>query len=265
MAAGRTSSASDVANVISLCKENRLICVLEDHDTTGYGEDSAAYSLDQAVDYWISIKDALVGQENYIAINIGNEPIGNTNASQWTSATTAAIQKMRDNGFEHLLIVDAPNWGQDWEYIMRDNAQTVLDADEQSNTVLSIHMYSVFSAASTITSYLDTFEANGWPLIIGEFGWQFDSSQVDDQTVLSEAVSRNLGYLGWSWAGNNDPNPGHGDQFRSGPAHHLGRTDLQRHQRHQGHRAGSLDLRRHLIVQHQRAANHQQRAAVHQQ
>src|SRR2546430_15545433 len=36
------NSASDVANVVSLCKQNRLICVLEDHDTTGYGEDGAA-------------------------------------------------------------------------------------------------------------------------------------------------------------------------------------------------------------------------------
>src|SRR5690242_12471458 len=38
------NSASDVANVVSLCKANRLICVLEDHDTTGYGEDGAAYT-----------------------------------------------------------------------------------------------------------------------------------------------------------------------------------------------------------------------------
>ncbi|WP_205304155.1 cellulase family glycosylhydrolase [Nonomuraea montanisoli] len=29
--------ASDVANVISLCKQNRLICVLENHDTTRGG------------------------------------------------------------------------------------------------------------------------------------------------------------------------------------------------------------------------------------
>src|SRR4051794_12672456 len=36
------NSASDVANVISLCKANRLICVLEVHDTTGYGEEGAA-------------------------------------------------------------------------------------------------------------------------------------------------------------------------------------------------------------------------------
>jgi mannan endo-1,4-beta-mannosidase len=198
-------SLSDVQNVVSLCKAAKLICVLEDHDTTGYGEDSAAYTLDQAVDYWITLKSALVGQENYIVINIGNEPIGNTNPSQWTAATTAAIQKMRSNGFEHLLMVDAPNWGQDWNFVMRDNAQTVLDADSQKNTVLSIHMYSVFNTAASITSYLDTFQNNNWPLVIGEFGWQYDSTQVDDQTLMSQAVSRGIGYLGWSWEGNNDP------------------------------------------------------------
>ncbi|GAA4607116.1 mannan endo-1,4-beta-mannosidase [Actinoplanes octamycinicus] len=199
------NSASDVANVISMCKANKLICVLEDHDTTGYGEDSAAYTLDQAVNYWISLKSVLAGQEDYIAINIGNEPIGNTNPSQWTAATTAAIKKMRDNGFQHLLMIDAPNWGQDWQQVMLANGQAVLDADAQHNTILSIHMYAVYNQASTITSYLDTFKSKGWPLLIGEFGWQFAAGEVDDQTVISEAVKRGLGYLGWSWSGNTDP------------------------------------------------------------
>jgi mannan endo-1,4-beta-mannosidase len=199
------NSASDVATVIALCKQNRLICVLEDHDTTGYGEDSAAYTLDQAANYWIGLKSVLAGQEDYIVINIGNEPIGNTDPGQWTAATVAAVQKMRGNGFQHMLMVDAPNWGQDWQFTMRDNAQAVLDADSLHNTMLSIHMYSVFNTASSITSYLDTFAAKGWPLVIGEFGWQYDSTQVDDQTLMSEAVKRGIGYIGWSWAGNNDP------------------------------------------------------------
>ena len=112
---------------------------------------------------------------------------------------------MRDNGFQHLLMVDAPNWGQDWQNYMRDTAQTVLDADAQKNTVLSIHMYAVYAQASTITAYLDAIKAKGWPLVIGEFGWQFQSGEVDDATVMSEAVKRGLGYMAWSWAGNNDP------------------------------------------------------------
>ncbi|WP_250008716.1 cellulase family glycosylhydrolase [Actinoplanes sp. M2I2] len=199
------NTASDVTNVIALCKQNKLICVLENHDTTGYGEDGAAYTLDQAANYWIGLKSVLVGQEDYVVINIGNEPIGNTNPGQWTAATVAAIQKMRSNGFEHLLMVDAPNWGQDWTYVMRDNGQTILDADTRKNTVLSIHMYAVFNTASSITNYLDTFASKGWPLVIGEFGWQFAAGEVDDATILSEAVKRNLGYLAWSWSGNTDP------------------------------------------------------------
>ncbi|WP_433830648.1 cellulase family glycosylhydrolase [Actinoplanes sp. CA-015351] len=199
------NTAADVQNVIDLCKANKLICVLENHDTTGYGEDAAAYTLDQAVNYWVGLKSVLTGQEDYVVINIGNEPIGNTNPGQWTAATAAAIQKMRSNGFQHLLMVDGPNWGQDWQYTMRDNAQVVLDADSQHNTVLSIHMYAVFNTSTSIVNYLDTFKNNGWPLVIGEFGWRFDSSQVDHETLLSEAVARDLGYLGWSWAGNTDP------------------------------------------------------------
>ncbi|MDG4764073.1 cellulase family glycosylhydrolase [Solwaraspora sp. WMMD406] len=201
----RWGPSTDVADVISLCKQNRMICVLEVHDTTGYGEEGAAASLDQAVDYWISQKSALVGEENYVVINIGNEPIGNVNAGQWTAATVNAIQRMRDNGFDHLLMIDAPNWGQDWQNVMRADAQTVLDADSHGNTVLSIHMYSVYSSASSIVSYLDDFEANGWPLVIGEFGWRFNSGEVDHDTILAEAQARGMGYLGWSWSGNTDP------------------------------------------------------------
>ncbi|TYB55365.1 cellulase family glycosylhydrolase [Nonomuraea sp. PA05] len=201
----RWGPSGDVASVISLCKQNRLICVLEVHDTTGYGEEGAAASLDEAADYWISQKSVLTGEESYVVINLGNEPIGNVNASQWIDATAGAIRKLRANGFEHLLMADAPNWGQDWQYVMRDNAQTILDADSRRNTVLSIHMYSVFNTAAAITSYLDRFQANGWPLVIGEFGWRFNSGEVDDETIVAEARTRGLGYLAWSWSGNTDP------------------------------------------------------------
>jgi mannan endo-1,4-beta-mannosidase len=200
----RWGPSNDVANVVAQCKRNRLICVLEVHDTTGYGQDGAAATLDQAVGYWISQKNNLVGQENYIVINIGNEPIGNNNPGQWTTATANAVRRMRANGFQHLLMVDAPNWGQDQDHVMRDTAQTVWNADSMHNTVFSVHMYAVYNSASSITSYFDAFKNKGLPLVVGEFGWRFDSGQVDDQTLMAQAVSRGIGYLGWSWAGNSD-------------------------------------------------------------
>src|SRR5690349_7880390 len=123
------NSASDVVNVINLCKTNKLVCILEVHDTTGYSEDTSATTLAQAVSYWKEIKSALIGQEAYVIINIGNEPYGNNNAFGWINDTKNAIAEMRSAGFQHMLMVDAPNWGQDWQFIMRDNAVSILNSD----------------------------------------------------------------------------------------------------------------------------------------
>lgn len=199
------SSAGDVANVISLCKANRLICMLEVHDTTGYGEQSGAATLDQAVTYWDSIRSALIGQEAYVLINIGNEPIGNNDPAQWTSATANAVQRMRTLGFTHTLVVDAPNWGQDWTNTMRSNAQTVWNADSLSNTIFSVHMYEVYGTASAITSYFDAFAQMNLPLIVGEFGHEHNGQNVDEDTIMAQTQSRGIGWLAWSYSGNTEP------------------------------------------------------------
>ncbi|MGW2239899.1 cellulase family glycosylhydrolase [Streptomyces sp. NPDC001759] len=200
------NSASDVADVIAQCKANRLICVLEVHDTTGYGEDSAAGTLDQAADYWIGLKDVLAGQENYIVINIGNEPWGNTGPDGWTAPTIAAVKKLRGAGLQHTIMVDAPNWGQDWQGVMRANAKSVYDADTTGNLIFSIHMYSVFDTAQEITDYLNAYVGAKLPLLIGEFGGPADQyGDPDEDTMMATAQQLKLGYLAWSWSGNTDP------------------------------------------------------------
>jgi mannan endo-1,4-beta-mannosidase len=196
------SSASDVTNVINLCKASKLICVLEDHDTTGYGEDGAATSLATAVNYWKSIQSALTGQENYVIINIGNEPYGNNNSANWVADTKNAIIAMRSAGFQHTLMVDAPNWGQDWQFVMRDNAASVFAADTARNTIFSIHMYGVFDTAAEVTSYLAAFKTANLPLVIGEFGNMHSDGDPNEDAIMSTAVSEGVGYMGWSWSGN---------------------------------------------------------------
>jgi len=200
------NSAADVGNVVSQCKANRLICVLEVHDTTGYGEDAAAGTLDQAADYWIGLKSVLAGQENYIIINIGNEPWGNTDPEGWTAPTVAAVKKLRNAGFEHTIMVDAPNWGQDWQGVMRANARSVYDADSTGNLIFSVHMYSVYDTAAEITDYLHAFVDAGLPILIGEFGGPADQwGDPDEDTMMATAEQLDLGYLAWSWSGNTDP------------------------------------------------------------
>ncbi|MCP2246270.1 Cellulase (glycosyl hydrolase family 5) [Lentzea aerocolonigenes] len=198
------STAADVANVISLCKQNRLICVLEAHDTTGWGDQLGAATLDDAASYWIGLADVLKGQENYVVVNLGNEPFG-TNllvSWAWTDATKNAIKRVRAAGLQHLLMVDAPMWGQDWLNIMRDNAASVLNADPQHNTVFSVHMYGVYNTAAKVNAYFDAFHKAGLPLVVGEFGNKHSDGDPDEDTIMAQSQARGIGYLGWSWSGN---------------------------------------------------------------
>ncbi|MET7442403.1 cellulase family glycosylhydrolase, partial [Streptomyces sp. NPDC005568] len=196
------NDASDVAAVISGCRRSRLICVLEAHDTTGYGEQAGAVSLSRAVDYWLSIQDVLKGQEKYVIVNLGNEPHGNSGYSAWTSDTQTAIARMRAAGFGHTLMVDAPNWGQDWSFTMRDNAGKVFTADPERNTVFSIHMYGVFDTATEVNDYLNRFTSQHLPIVVGEFGDAHSDGNPDEDAVMAAARRLGVGYLGWSWSGN---------------------------------------------------------------
>ncbi|RYY73651.1 MAG: beta-mannosidase [Gammaproteobacteria bacterium] len=199
------NSGSEVANIISLCKANKLVCVLEVHDSTGYGEQATATNISKAAEYWVSsdIKNAIIGQEDYVIVNIANEPYGNsTNASTYTSETSAAVKALRNAGLTHLIMVDAPAWGQDWQGIMRDNAQTIFAADSLSNTMFSVHMYEVYNTATAVQNYLTSFQAKGHALIVGEFGTENNGNNVDEASILQYTQQMGIGYMGWSWSGN---------------------------------------------------------------
>ncbi|WP_402466406.1 cellulase family glycosylhydrolase [Isoptericola aurantiacus] len=199
------TDADAVADIVDECTQQRLVCVLEPHDTTGWGEEPAAASLDQAVDYWEYLLPVLEGTEDRVMINIGNEPFGNDDAANelWDDHTKAAIQRLRDIGYEHALVVDAPNWGQDWKGLMNDQAEDVAAADPQGDTVFSIHLYGVYSDPASITAYLERFVDADLPIIVGEFG--HSGTGPDEDVVLAEAERLGLGWLAWSWSGNTDP------------------------------------------------------------
>ncbi len=199
------TSGSDVTNIINQCKANKLVCVLEVHDSTGYGESAAATHISRATEYWLSsdIKAAITGQEDYVIVNIANEPFGNsTPAATYTSDTITAVRALRSGGLTHQLMVDAANWGQDWSNAMRDNAATIFAADTLKNTIFSVHMYEVYNSASIVQSYLSSFQNRGLPIVVGEFGAEHSGSNVAEEAILQYAQDMRIGYMGWSWSGN---------------------------------------------------------------
>ncbi|MGC4065211.1 MAG: cellulase family glycosylhydrolase [Polyangiaceae bacterium] len=205
-----TSTAANVTSIISWAKANNLIAMLEVHDCTGYGDSSAsgAANPDTCVAYWLqsAMVTALKGNEAYVMINIANEAFGNiSDNSQWESFYTTSVPKFRTAGLNHTLVVDAPNWAQDWKWTMRDGsgATNIFNADPKRNVVFSVHMYNVFNTATLVTNYFSKFLTKNVPLIVGEFAADHGSAgDVDEATILSASVQSSIGYLGWSWSGN---------------------------------------------------------------
>jgi mannan endo-1,4-beta-mannosidase len=195
---------AQVSQLIQWAKDNRMIAVLEVHDSTGWREQTTAVPISNAVAYWTSadIRAAIDGQENFVIVNIANEPFGNSTSANYVPDTIAAIQALRTAGLTHTIMIDAANWGQDWSNTMRDNAMQLWNADSRRNLLFSVHMYEVYQTPAPIIAYMQAFDDMALPLVIGEFGPQNNGQPVDVETVFSQAQQRGNGYLGWSWSGN---------------------------------------------------------------
>ena len=192
-----------VAQVIQWCKDLRMIAVLEVHDSTGWN-DGAAVNISNAVTYWTSsdIRTAINGQENFVIINIANEPFGNNTTASYFPNTRDAIIALRNAGLTHNIMIDASNWGQDWSNEMRNRAMELWNADTRRNLTFSVHMYEVYQSLAPVQTYMQGFDDMALPLVIGEFGPINNGQFVDSESVIAQAAQRGNGYIGWSWSGN---------------------------------------------------------------
>jgi len=197
-------NGTQVSQLIQWCKDLKMIAVLEVHDSTGWSEQTTAVPISNATAYWTSsdIRAAINGQENFVIINIANEPFGNTTTANYLPDTIAAIQALRAAGLTHTIMIDGATWGQDWQNTMRTNAMQLWNADTRRNLLFSVHMYEVYQSLAPIQTYMQGFDDMGLPLVIGEFGPINNGQFVDSDSVIAQAQLRGNGYIGWSWSGN---------------------------------------------------------------
>lgn len=191
-----------VKNIISLCEQNKMVAVLDVHDTTGLDNYS---SLDNAVNYWIDIKDAIIGKENTVIINIANEWYGTWDGQAWTNGYKNAIKKLRNAGIKNTLMVDCAGWGQ-YPKSIHEYGKDVFKSDPDKNTMFSIHMYEYAGGDSyTVKSNIDNVINQDLALCIGEFGLKHTNGEVDEDTIMNYSQEKSVGYIGWSWYGNGNP------------------------------------------------------------
>lgn len=188
-----------ILEIIDLCKEYKLIAVLEVHDGTGKNEASV---LEGIVDYWIEMKDALIGNEPYVILNIANEWYGDWGVDEWAEAYISQIPRIREAGIENLIMVDSAGWGQ-YPMSIAKRGKDVFEADPLKNTMFSIHMYGTAGKTDkVIQRNIDNVQKQGLCVCIGEFGYNHSDGDVKEEFIMQYCTEIGVGYIGWSWKGN---------------------------------------------------------------
>ncbi|WP_339234135.1 cellulase family glycosylhydrolase [Paenibacillus sp. FSL R5-0517] len=206
-----SGSASRLQQIVDRCKELGLVAMIELHDATGSDD---ATKLNQLAQYFTrsDIKPILTNNEKYVLVNIANE-WGSANLSDtgWRDAYKTAISTIRNAGIHNTIVVDASGWGQNSSPI-KTQGKALLNHDPDHNILFSIHMYGSWNDASRIGNELQAIKNLGLAVIVGEFGYNYNNgnnnlgSQVNTQEVLNQAQAKEIGYLAWSWTGNDTAN-----------------------------------------------------------
>ena len=223
---GGYCDANQVSSLIKSCKDNHFIGVFNVQDTGG-GND--ANVLLHAADYWVGIKNAVIGQEKYCIVNIGNEWMGSPGRdcngewgdyqeNLWSDTYIEAVRRIRSAGIKNTLMIDCNGYGQYADIIWKEG-QRILDEDKKyfedgkPNIIFSIHFYEKAcywdyekGVGSRVAHSIDKALSIGAPVCIGEYAYSRKSEEwkMDWETIQDYSKTMNIGYLGWSFTGNGD-------------------------------------------------------------
>lgn len=191
--------SAEIKKLIDMARENRMVAILEVHDITGKDDINA---LKQVADYWIEVKDALIGNEDAAILNIANEWVGKWDGETWRDGYTQVIPMLREAGINNTILVDSAGWGQ-YAKSIADYGSDVLAADPQANTMFAVHMYGTAGKdENTIISALTGATGQGLCVCVGEFGYKHTDGDVDENFIMQYCTENSIGYMAWSWKGN---------------------------------------------------------------
>lgn len=193
------NSAESVADIIKACEERKMIAILEVHDATGYNDKE---SLLAAAQYFVDMKDVLVGKEDTVIINIANEWMGNSSSKEWKAAYTEAIPMLREAGFAHTILVDSAGWGQ-YGKCIKEAGEEVFASDPLGNVMFAVHMYGTAGGSEEkIEQNLKYATDLGLCVCVGEFGYTHSDGDVKEDFLMQYCEDNQIGYMAWSWKGN---------------------------------------------------------------
>lgn len=208
-----TGTAAQLDAAILNCINLKMIPMIECHDAT-----CKLDLLNEVVDYWTrtDIIEVIQEHEEYLLLNIANEA-GDwaTSASAFRTAYESAILRIREADIHVPLVIDATDCGKKID-VLQSEGPYLIGIDPDSNLIFSIHMWwntKTGYPESKISQEIEQSVNMGLPLIVGEFANWFDweddeitpETIVPYRTIIKQCHLNEVGYIVWSWFGNNIP------------------------------------------------------------
>jgi len=205
----RSGSPTRLEQIIARCEALKIVAMVELHNGTGSNNPG---DLNTNAQYYASNAGVFTRHARSVLINIGNE-WGDffLTDTQWRDAYRTAITTIRNAGIVTTLVCDGPSWGQRATAALTFG-QDLLNFDPQHNLLFSIHMYGSWNNSADINNALASFKSKNLPMVIGEFGWNFNNGnnnlgcKVDHRALMNFATQYGYGTIAWSLKGNNSDN-----------------------------------------------------------
>ncbi len=198
---------------IAECIAKKMVPIIELHDFTG---GTSAADIAAAANYFIKadVKTVLDKYSHVVIINIANEwGNGTVNELAWKNVYLPAITTIRSAGYKVPIMIDATGYGQNENCIVL-YGQDLLNSDPLKNIIFSGHAYSNWNSSSTYSTRINNMLSKNLCIVFGEFGWDVPAAQqptdfvckVDAPMLMQLCKQYSIGFLGWSWTGNNTAN-----------------------------------------------------------
>lgn len=211
-----------------------ILPILALHDLTDIDDNSVAGFNKWVVPFWTdpNLIAILKTYQNNLVLNLANEwgaTWDGMTGSIFVSTYKALIVQLRNLGINCPVMIDAPNGGANSAFLIANGA-ALIAADPVHNVLLSVHTYwsqengAIVNCPADYKTKIDAMAASNLPFVLGEAsdwavrgsdGMDFESTPpvsfvcpgiasankyaVNYDAILTESVSKGIGFMAWSW------------------------------------------------------------------
>jgi len=267
------ANLKDLDTLLVRCARNQIIPIVTLFDLTYQSNTQNWSAFDNLINsFWLrsDVIRLINKHKRYLIINLANEvglwknsTIGQQDAlDTFVAHYKLAIRKLRNAGIRVPIMIDAPDFGQNWDIFESLNADgivgnSILQSDPFKNIVFSVHSYWRFkpnefdNAGENLVSMkneLDRIQLQKPTFVFGEVANNQSPPSneckwpLNFTTFLSLLQQRKLGWLSWTWTDDNcasrqmrsyDPqgvqssNTFYGDSIINSPVYGLKSTSIK--------------------------------------